>query len=66
MASLTRDDISRLVQAASDATQAASDAAQALRDQQQSRLGASKFHEPSKVVRQPDPFGSEVRTCRPS
>ena len=60
MASLTPDDISRLVQAASDAAQAASDAAQALRDQQQSRSSASKFQEASKVVRQPDPFGSEV------
>ena len=60
MASLTPDDISRLVQAASDAAQAASDAAQALRDQQQSRSSVSKFHEASKVVRQPDPFGSEV------
>ena len=60
MASLTPEEISKLVQAASDAAQAASSAAQALRDQQQSRSSASKFHEASKVVRQPDPFGSEV------
>ncbi|CAL1143351.1 unnamed protein product [Cladocopium goreaui] len=60
MASLTPQEISKLVQAASDAAQAASSAAQALRDQQQSRSSASNFHEASKVVRQPDPFGSEV------
>ena len=60
MASLTPEETSKLVQAASDAAQAASSAAQALRDQQQSRSSASKFHEASKVVRQPDPFGSEV------
>lgn len=60
MASLTSDELSRLVQAASDAAQAASSAAQALRDQQASRSNVSKFHEASKVVRQPDPFGSEV------
>ena len=60
MASLTPQEISKLVQAASDAAQAASSAAQALRDQQQSRSSASKFQEASKVVRQPDPFGSEV------
>eukprot|EP00435_Cladocopium_sp_Y103_P071391 s359_g37.t1 len=60
MASLTADEISSLVQAASDAAQAASSAAQALRDAQTSRASNSRFHEASKVVRQPDPFGSEV------
>ena len=60
MASLTADEIFSLVQAASDAAQAASSAAQALRDAQTSRASNSRFHEASKVVRQPDPFGSEV------
>ena len=51
MASLTADEISSLVQAASDAAQAASSAAQALRDAQTSRASNSRFHEASKVVR---------------
>eukprot|EP00435_Cladocopium_sp_Y103_P063021 s303_g24.t1 len=60
MATLSDDDVAALVKAASDAARAAGEAVTALRDQQASRsaLGGG-FHEASKVVRQPEPFGSE-------
>ena len=59
MASLSADDVSALVQAATDAAKAASDAVTALREAQASRSSGGGFHEASKVVRQPEPFGSE-------
>ena len=66
MASLSADDVSALVQAATDAAKAASDAAKAasdavtaLREAQASRASGGGFQEASKVVRQPEPFGSE-------
>ena len=60
MASLTEQDVASLVQAATDAARAASDAVVALRDQQANRSStAGGFQEASKVVRQPEPFGSE-------
>ena len=59
MASLSADDVSALVQAATDAAKAASDAVTALREAQASRASGGGFQEASKVVRQPEPFGSE-------
>ena len=60
MASLTERDVASLVQAAMDAARAASDAVVALRDQQANRSSAAGgFQGASKVVRQPEPFGSE-------
>ena len=60
MASLTEQDVASLVQAAMDAARAASDAVVALRDQQANRSSAAGgFQEASKVVRQPEPFGSK-------
>ena len=59
MASLSADDVSALVQAATDAAKAASDAVTALRETQASRASGGGFQEASKVVRQPEPFGSE-------
>jgi hypothetical protein len=55
-------DVAQLIQAATDAARAAADAAAALRDVQASRgtgLSGKGFSEASKVIRQPDPFGSE-------
>ena len=54
-------DVAQLIQAATDAAPAA-DAAAALREAQASRgtgLSEKGFSEASKVIRQPDPFGSE-------
>ena len=61
MSTLTEQDVASLVQAATDAARAASDAVVALHDQQATRAasGGGGFHEASKVVRQPEPFGSE-------
>ena len=60
MASLSDQDVAALVQAALDAARAASEAVVALRDQQSNRSStAGGFQEASKVVRQPEPFGSE-------
>ena len=59
MASLSAEDVSALVQAATDAAKAASDAVTALREAQATRASGSGFQEASKVVRQPEPFGSE-------
>ena len=60
MASLSEQDVAALVQAASDAARAASEAVVALRDHQSNRSStAGGFQEASKVVRQPEPFGSE-------
>ena len=55
-------DVAQLIQAATDAARAAADAAAALREAQASRgtgLSEKGFSEASKVIRQPDPFGSE-------
>ena len=61
MASLSADDVAQLVQAATDAAKAASEAITALKDQQAARTGLNDgFKEASKVIRQPEPFGSEV------
>eukprot|EP00435_Cladocopium_sp_Y103_P046478 s88_g13.t1 len=59
MASLSADDVSAFVQAATDAAKAASDAVTALREAQAPRSSGGGFQEASKVVRQPEPFGSE-------
>ena len=60
MATLSADNISALVQAATDAAKAAGDAVTALRDAQAARSsGPSGFQEASKVIRQPEPFGNE-------
>ena len=60
MASLSPDDVTALLKAATDAAKAATDAVAALRDAQAARTSSSSgFHEASKVVRQPEPFGSE-------
>ena len=60
MASLSADDVTALLKAATDAAKAATDAVAALRDAQAARTSSSSgFHEASKVVRQPEPFGSE-------
>ena len=61
MASLSADNVAQLVQAATDAAKAASEAVIALKDQQAARTGLNDgFKEASKVIRQPEPFGSEV------
>ena len=61
MASLSADDVAQLVQAATDAAKAASQALIALKDQQAARTGLNDgFKEASKVIRQPEPSGSEV------
>jgi len=55
-------DVSQLIQAATDAAPTAADAAAALREAQASRgpgLSGKGFSEASKVIGQPDPFGSE-------
>ena len=57
MAGLSPVEIGQLVQAATQAAQAAADAAAALRASQE--RPQQKFTEASKVVRQPDPFGSD-------
>ena len=59
MASVSADDVSALVQAATDAAKAASDAVTALCETPASRASGGGFQEASKVVRQPEPFGSE-------
>ena len=61
MASLSADNVAQLVQAATDAAKAASEAVLALKEQQTARAGLNDgFKEASKVIRQPEPFGSEV------
>ncbi|CAL1136540.1 unnamed protein product [Cladocopium goreaui] len=61
MASLSADNVAQLVQAATDAAKAASEAVLAMKEQQTARAGLSDgFKEASKVIRQPEPFGSEV------
>jgi hypothetical protein len=61
MASLSADNVAQLVQAATDAAKAASEAVIALKDLQAARTGLNDgFKEASKVIRQPEPFGSEV------
>ena len=57
---LDASDVAQLVQAATNAAQAAADAVAELRALQASRGERSGFQEASKVVRQPEPFGSEV------
>ena len=55
-------DVAQLVQAATDAARAAAEAVAALKEAQSSRgtgLSGKGFSEASKVIRQPDPFGSE-------
>ena len=54
------DDLSDLIQAATSDAQAAADAVSALREQQNARAAqGAGFQEASKVVRQPEAFGSE-------
>ena len=66
MASLSADDVSALVQAATDAAKAASDAVTALREAQASRASGGGFQEASKVVRRPEPLGMTCRNGRTS
>ena len=53
---VSADDLGALIQAATEAANAAAEATKALKAQQSSR---SSFQEASKVVRLPEPFGSE-------
>ena len=53
---VSADDLGALIQAATEAANAAAEATRTLRTQQASR---SSFQEASKVVRVPEPFGSE-------
>ena len=56
-------DVAQLIQAATDAARTAADAAAALREAQPSRgtgLSGKGLSEASKVIRQPDPLGSET------
>lgn len=63
MAALSDDDLRAMLTAATQAAQSASDAAQALQNAQSQRgtgvAGMDSFKEASRMVRQPDPFGSE-------
>ena len=62
MATFTADDMQAALQAIQSAAQSAADAAstmKSLQDQRGAFTAGDNFKEASRMVRQPDPFGSE-------